>query len=116
VRRVLISAPIALDILNRMNLMPALRQSSTRPDGTLHNALGIIAMAFAFTSCVYAQAPRIVTIVVDNSGPHQRIEGFGATTESLVFGTVDNMTPREGSPAARTCWCSKRMERDRFGR
>src|SRR6266545_3012370 len=46
-------------------------------------------------ACVFASAPTRadVQVVIDNGKPHQTIQGFGATTISLVFGANDNVPP-----------------------
>lgn len=39
------------------------------------------------------QQPSVATAIVDSGQPQQVMEGFGATTQSLVYGVRDNITP-----------------------
>ena len=40
-----------------------------------------------------ANASADVVVTIDNAKPHQTMQGFGATTLSLVYNTTDNVPP-----------------------
>src|SRR5262245_37472234 len=50
----------------------------------------LLVLASVFAS---ASAHAQVQVVIDNNNPHQTMQGFGATTISLVFGPTDNVPP-----------------------
>lgn len=66
----------------------------------------------SFAPTAHAQlpsGPATVSITVDNGRPHQRIEGFGATTVSLVYGPVDNMTAAQRAAAVEAAYNQVRL-------